>query len=116
MLSRAPLLLEYTPSVKHFHKKAFYGSRKQRRRDILVKWKGSPTSEGQKEQGFGHPRDRATRYVNHFRKGEKLTDKKAPPRAEFTGPPSPRVRKKLAADVELRRTPLLLDHHNEPGG
>lgn len=115
-LTRSPLLLELS-ELPAPSKNAFFGGRKQRRRDILIKWKKIPTSEGTKKQGFG---DRATgkkiRMVPRG-SGELLTPEKPPATIEKVrrlSAHSKRAqrRQRLAASA-LQRQPLLLDHHGE---
>lgn len=103
---------------RRFAKLAFYGGDKGRRRDILNKWKKTPTSEGTKERGFGN-RSTGRRIIRTPRgSGELRTEPAAPPHptsVKFKKSPFRRAARKqgsfMAASVELTRQPLLLDHH-----
>ena len=110
-------------SVHSDKKLAFYGGEHARdqRRDILKKWKESPTSEGNKERGFGVPhKGRKIRLIPRG-SGELITKRGPPPGASRERRRSPHrsaARDKasyLGSDVELTRRPLLLDEgRNNP--
>jgi len=117
MLTRTPLL-EF--SIRSDKKLAHYGGiyNRNQRRDMLNKWKGSPTSEGNKERGFGSPRNgRKIRLIPRG-SGELRTDKGAPPGAGHKRRKSPfrkeaRSQGRLVDSIDLSRKTLLLDYRNE---
>jgi len=113
-LSRQTLLIEFTPSPEAFRKKAFHLKDKQPRRDILVKPKGVPTSDGTKQIGTGEAGNVGKRNVPRWTHGELKTDKGPPTglhKLRSVGPLKKQGR--VLASVELERTPLLFDHRSE---
>lgn len=118
MLDRSPLLLEYIHTQFKGLMKAGGIYNRNQSKDILTKWKGTPTSEGTKSKGFGVPYSgRKLKRVDRGG-GELLTDKKAPPaigrgRRTSAHRRDARDQRSYIGASEIQRLPLLLDHHGE---
>lgn len=116
-LPRTSLLVEITHSPDSYGKpKAFYGKGRQERRDVLEKPASPTTSEGTKTIGTGTPKNPVKRNVKRWtpgQRGELRTEPGPPPALDKIRPPIPlKKHRRVFADVNLIRSPLLVDHHD----